>query len=165
MTYPGDNLIDTPHLAASRSIVIAAEPQKVWPWLVQMGQGRGGFYSYTFLENLIGCKMKNADQIHPEWQALKVGDKVSIHPKANPLHVALLKANEHLVFSQTRPVPWTWAFCLEEAGDGSCKLVVRTRAKVDNWIGRWLAKPAVWVGHGLMERKMLQGIKRRAESR
>ena len=164
MSYPGDNLIDSPHMQSSRKMKISAAVSEVWPWVIQMGQGRGGFYSYSFLENLIGCKMKNATVIHPEWQNLNVGDTIAIHPKANPLHVAQKKENEYLVFSQNKPFPWTWAFCLEQDGKKSCQLVVRTRVKIDNWIGRMLARPAMFLGHGMMERKMLKGIKQRAES-
>lgn len=82
---PCDELVEHPKLNATHAITIDAPASAVWPWLVQMGQTRGGFYSYAWLENLVGCHMHNADQIHPEWQDLKVGDQVWLHPKAPPL--------------------------------------------------------------------------------
>ena len=76
MSLPGDGLVQNPKLNATHAITINAPVRDVWPWLVQVGQNRGGFYSYTWLENLVGCEMRNADQIVPEWQELKVGDEV-----------------------------------------------------------------------------------------
>ena len=64
-----------------RRLTPSASAKEVWPWLVQMGQGRGGFYSW--LENLIGCQIKNANEIVPEWQHLEVGDPIALHPKAH----------------------------------------------------------------------------------
>ena len=82
MTLPCDELVEQPKLNATHAITINAPASKIWPWLVQMGQTRGGFYSYDWLENLVGCHMHNADRIHAEWQELQVGDEVWLHPKA-----------------------------------------------------------------------------------
>ena len=62
------------------AIEIDAPAEEVWPWLAQLGQDRGGFYSYEWLENLAGCRMRNADRIHPEWQHREIGEKVMLHP-------------------------------------------------------------------------------------
>ena len=64
----------------SRSIEISAPASDVWPWIAQLGQGRGGFYSYDFLENLIGCDIHSADQINPAWQSIRVEDPVGLAP-------------------------------------------------------------------------------------
>ena len=78
---PGDDLIPSPNLVATRAITVRASAEHVWPWLVQLGQGRGGFYSYDFLENLVGCDIHSADRIVPEWQEAVVGDEVKLHPE------------------------------------------------------------------------------------
>src|SRR6185312_7157583 len=67
--------------AATRAIAISAPADQVWPWIAQLGQGRGGFYSYDFLENLVGCDIHSADRIVPEWQDVAVGDKVRFAPE------------------------------------------------------------------------------------
>ena len=71
---PGDETLPDADLVATRAITIHAAPMDVWPWLTQMGQGRGGLYSYDWLENLIGCDIHSADRIMPKWQHIKVGD-------------------------------------------------------------------------------------------
>jgi hypothetical protein len=82
---PGDELAPPhPKLNTTHAITIHAPAVDVWPWLVQIGQDRGGFYSYTWLENLVGCHMRNADRLRPAWQRLAVGDSVWLHPKAPP---------------------------------------------------------------------------------
>ena len=79
---PGDDLIPTPNLVATRAITVRASAEHVWPWIAQLGQGRGGFYSYDFLENLVGCDIHSADRIVPEWQDAGVGDEVKLHPES-----------------------------------------------------------------------------------
>src|ERR1051325_3730952 len=102
---PGDALAPLdPQLNATHAITINAPAADVWPWLVQMGQHQGGFYSYTWLENLVGCHMRNANWIKPEWQSLKVGDSVWLHPKAPPLKVLALDPGCSIVLEQL------WAF-------------------------------------------------------
>ena len=78
---PGDDLIADPDLTATRAITIRASADQVWPWIAQLGQGRGGFYSYDFLENLVGCNIHSADRIVPEWQDVEVGDEVKLAPQ------------------------------------------------------------------------------------
>src|SRR6266511_2542706 len=76
-TLDGDDLIANPDLMAIRAITVHAAAAQVWPWIAQLGQGRGGFYSYDALENLVGCDLHSADRIVPQWQDLRVGDQVS----------------------------------------------------------------------------------------
>src|SRR5690606_5720018 len=78
---PGDDIVAAPRPITTRAITIRAPSSAVWPWLVQMGQGRGGLYSYQKPENLARCDMHNADRIHPEWQNLAAGDKVRFGPE------------------------------------------------------------------------------------
>ena len=79
---PGDDLLPAADLVATRAVTIQATPDRVWPWIAQLGQGRGGFYSYDRLENLVGCEVESADRIHPEWQDVTVGDPFRLHPRS-----------------------------------------------------------------------------------
>jgi hypothetical protein len=82
-TLAGDDLIPNPDLMATRAITVHAPAAQVWPWIAQLGQGRGGFYSYDALENLVGCDIHSANRVVPEWQDLKVGDQVSLGTPAD----------------------------------------------------------------------------------
>src|SRR3712207_3373722 len=73
---PDDELVPNPAIESTRAITVNAPVEEVWPWLAQVGQVRGGFYSYEWLENLAGCRMRNAGRIHPEWQHREVGESV-----------------------------------------------------------------------------------------
>ena len=86
---PGDELLPDPVGYVTRGITINTSPVNVWLWLVQMGQGRGGFYSYDWLENLFGLDIHNADRIVPEWQELAVGDIVRMHPNGGSMVAAV----------------------------------------------------------------------------
>lgn len=98
MRLPGDDLL--PRAQAQRTMArnLSAPPAAVWPWIVQMGQERAGFYTYAALENLAGCRITNADEVQPHWQAVRVGDEVHLHPQL-PLRVAVLEAPHAFVLS------------------------------------------------------------------
>ena len=72
-TLPGDDILPEPDVVSTRVVAIGAPPSDVWPWLVQMGPGRGGAYTYDWIENLLGLGMHSADTVHPEWQHLEWG--------------------------------------------------------------------------------------------
>jgi hypothetical protein len=93
---PGDDLIADPDLTATRAITVRVPASRVWPRIAQLGQGRGGFYSYDFLENLAGCDVHSADRIVPEWQDVMTGDEVRLAPQAN-LAVAYLERGRSVV--------------------------------------------------------------------
>jgi hypothetical protein len=179
---PGDERVTQPRLGYTRAISIRARPADIWPWLVQLGQERGGFYSYERLENLIGCKIHNADRIVPEWQQLEIGDTVRLGPKGYPLYKvvaiqpekAIVIAGADFVTEQvipiTNPMPdkyvnASWGFYLAPCDDGTTRLILRSRLDFDppsfaNWlIWRILVEPINFV----MERKTLLGIKARLE--
>jgi hypothetical protein len=82
-TFPGDELVPAPASFVNHAITIQASPEKIYPWLLQMGGGKGGLYSYTAFETLIGCPLVNADRIHEESQDLKIGDEVKMCPNTN----------------------------------------------------------------------------------
>ena len=162
-------------IRTSRSQVIDSPPSEVWPWLVQMGQGRGGFYSYTWLENLLGCEMVNADRILDEYQSLRVGDEVPLHPTAQPLEVLEVSPPSHLCLGQrisrgkSLVAKWTWDFRVElhqDQGVHESKrsiLEVETRIWLPNFCLRWGLGLPIRLGHSLMEAKMLRGIRSRVE--
>jgi len=179
---PGDELVHHPKWRYTHAVTIHAPAEKVWPWLGQIGQGRGGLYSYEWLENLAGCDMHNADRIVPEHQ-LKVGDGVRLGPKGYPLYkVAAIESYRALVLvgadpkteevtRVTDPMPTTytngnWVFVLKPIDDHTTRLLVRGLLDYapDNFantlIWRVMTEPIGFV----MERKMLLGIKQRAEA-
>jgi hypothetical protein len=153
-SLPGDELVSDPGNESTRAVTIEAPVEEVWPWLAQIGQDRGGFYSYEWLENLAGCRMRNADRIHPEWQERDVGETVFLHP-ANGLKVALFEPKRVLALKG-----WG-AFVLEPLDERRTRLIARGRGQPG------LASVAytllLEIPHFIMERKMLLGIKERAE--
>jgi hypothetical protein len=167
-TLTGDDLIPTPDLMATRAITVHARADQVWPWIAQLGQGRGGFYSYDALENLVGCHIHSADQIVPEWQGVKVGDQVKLHPEV-ALDVAVVEQGRALVLRGgvpmgTVPPPYdtTWAFILQEQPDGTTRLLVRERyAYTQRW-APLLVEPVAVVAF-VMSQRMLRGIRDRAQ--
>lgn len=165
---PGDAVLPAADLAATRAISIEATPPAAWPWLVQLGQSRAGFYSYDFLENLIGCDIHTANEINPEWQDLAPGDEVRLHPKGG-LVVDSVEPGRSLVLhggtpmeASAPPFDFTWAFVLEEQGDGSTRLIVRERYQYLRWWAGLMVEP-VSVASFIMTEKMLRGIRDRAE--
>ncbi len=161
---PGDAL--TPHVKgqATHAVTIHASAAEVWPWLVQIGQDKGGFYSYSWLENLVGCRMHNTGRILPEFQHIQVGDKLRLHPKAPPLPVVLVEPERALVFGSNTSEPGTWGLYLKPLDANSSRLVVRSRVEWKPGPLRWafnyfLFEPA----HFLMERKMMLTLKHLAE--
>jgi len=165
---PGDELIAKPDLTATRALTVRAPAARVWPWIAQLGQGRGGLYSYDFLENLIGCDMHSADRIVPEWQEIRAGDQVGLHPNA-ALEVAAVDPGRWLVLRGGVPVgnapppfDFTWAFALQPGPDGTTRLIARERwAYARHWV-RFIVEP-VEVIDFVMTQKMLRGIRSRAE--
>lgn len=162
-TLPGDEFVVEPKVNATHAITINAPVSDVWPWLVQVGQTRGGFYSYAWLENLVGCHMRNADRIHQEWQALKVGDEVWLHPKAPPLRVLRVEPGQAIVLEKC------WTLVLEPVDERTTRLIIRGRGDYNPDFKNALLNFIFWrvifePAHFIMERKMMLGIKERAEA-
>jgi hypothetical protein len=160
---PGDELLTEPDIVSTRAVWVDASAGCIWPWLVQMGPGRGGAYTYDWIENLFGLGMHSADTILPQYQDLQVGDAQRLGQRGPLLRVAILEPERSLVL-RSDDGNWIWAFSLipEEAGT---RLISRNRIATPG------APPPVRLfntlimepGSLLMERKMLQGIKQRAE--
>lgn len=161
---PGDDTVPHPRGAATHAITINAPANAVWSWLVQIGQNKGGFYSYSWLENLVGCHLRNADRILPEFQNLQVGDKVWLHPKAPPLPVLICEPIHALVLGSNTKEPGLWGFFLEAIDAHHARLIVRWRGDWKPGLLRWLVHYCVFEpAHFIMEQKMMRGIKVRAE--
>ena len=115
------------------AITINAPTSTVWSWLVQIEQNRAGFYSYTWLENLVGCRMPNVNRIVPEWQEIKVGDEVKLAPEVG-VDVAAVEPGRSLVLrggvpmgKTPPPYDFTWAYALRERSHETTRLLVRER--------------------------------------
>jgi hypothetical protein len=168
MALPGDELVPEADLMATRAVTVAVDADGVWPWIAQLGQARGGFYSYDVLENLVGCDIHSADRVVPEWQSIEVGDEVHLHPEVG-LTVALVEPGRALVLRGgvplgRAPAPYdsTWAFVLRDQADGTTRLVVRERYRYVRWWAGLLVEPTELISF-VMSRRMLHGVQERAQ--
>jgi len=164
---PGDELIATTTPTTTRALTIDAPIDDVWPWLAQIGEGRGGFYSYSWLERAVGAAIHNADTIHPAWQDVHIGDTVWLarrYGESARLVVAAIEPKSHLLlmspddFKRVQlgsKATGAWGFYLREQ-DGWTRLLVRG-------IGGAVGHTAFDIPHFVMERKMMHGIRHRAE--
>jgi hypothetical protein len=166
---PGDDLVPHANLTATRGITIHRPAADVWPWIAQLGQGRSGLYSYDALENLVGCDMHSANHIVPEWQAIRVGDPLRLHPEV-VLAVAMVVPSHALVVrggvpmgNTAPPYDFSWAFVLHERSGGATRLLVRERFRYARWWVPLLVEPVELLSF-VMSQKMLRGIKQRAEA-
>jgi hypothetical protein len=177
---PGDQLIPHPLYATTHATTVRAPAEAVFPWLVQIGQNRGGFYTYDFLENLARLDVHSADRIHPEWQDLRAGeDYLTLDPdETMKMVIAVIEPPRAFVVRSGAPgeppqaagslfrgeMAWTWGFYLEPAGAGATRLIIRSRA---SWRRTAPAAFAQAFGlepaHFIMEEGMLRGIRGRAE--
>jgi len=171
---PGDALVPEPLWSWTHGIEVHDKPEFVWPWVAQIGADRAGFYSYQWLENLIGCGLRNANAIHPEWE-LGLGDHLLLHPKSPPLIIAGCERGRYLVAhapldeaARAAGKPWatmSWLFQIEPLESSSCRVISRFRVACSSdpatrrSLGPTLLEP---IGFA-MDRRMLLGIKARAE--
>jgi hypothetical protein len=159
---PGDEMLEPADIVATRAIGIDAPPSAIWPWLVQMGPGRAGAYTYDWIENLFGLRMHSADEIHAEWQDLKVGDVLRSREDRPGMLVEILD-RERALSSRSEAGDWVWTFVLVPE-NGSTRLISRNRIAMKGAAaGQRLGMLVMEPGSLVMERKMLLGIKQRAE--
>jgi hypothetical protein len=180
-SLPGDEIVPHPALESTRAVTIRAPAGEVWQWLVQLGQDRGGFYSYDFVENLAAADIHNVDRIVPEMQHLKAGDFIPMAPvewgvAMGGFTVVNLEPERAVVWRQGWPEDveklsdvearsrGTWAFVLEEVDEGTTRLILRERSglkgRMRDVILNYLFLERQ---HFLMVRRMLLGVKERAE--
>jgi pimeloyl-ACP methyl ester carboxylesterase len=160
---PGDDLLHHAHLEATRAIAIAAPPEDVWPWIVQIGFQRAGFYSYDLIDNL---GVPSADHVIAELQEIRIGDWIAMAEPVNDttaFRVAGFEPNRWLLWQKPDS---TWAWRLERMPDGGTRLVTRLKQRYD--LGRPLPALASmflmeW-GDFPMMRRLLHGVRARAEA-
>lgn len=173
--YPGDELVAEPSWQWTHAVDVDTRAGQVWPWLVQIGQDKAGFYSHEWLENLAGCKIRNGEYIQQRWQALQVGDALKLHPKVPPLTVAAIHPGRWFVVTNgsdaltegAENVAISWLFLIEPLSEKTCRVISHYRIRhPKGWrarltYGPWLTEAIGFV----MDRAMLIGIKRRAEGK
>jgi hypothetical protein len=155
---PGDAILGPGAPSTTRAITIGAPADQVWPWLAQLGYGRAGWYSYDWLDN---DGHPSATQIRPQWRHLRPGDQILMMPGAGFDVVEV--TDGHYFTAQAPDQTMSWCLAVEPLGQHRCRLISR-------WRARWhvTAASALWIalsdpGAFIMERKMLLGIKARAE--
>jgi hypothetical protein len=174
---PGDELVEEPAVQVTRGITIEASPEHVWPWIIQIGADRGGFYSYDWLENLFRLDIHSAARIVPEWQQRAVGDLVHANAKGTGgWYVMDVRPNDALVVKManvkaSRPArrhdkgscEFLWTFVVKEGSNGTTRLLVRERVGFGNKLTQFILAPTGFVSF-FMTRKLMRGIKARAEA-
>ena len=161
----GDATVACPTYTSTLGVAVAAPPEDIWPWLVQMGYRRGGLYSYDWLDRLFGyLDRPSADRIIPAFQHLKAGDEIPIG-RGQGFPVTALDPNRALVLSgKGGDFEWVWQFGLYRIDDKHTRLVSRNSVKTPRTIGSWLFMRVIEPAAFLMTRRMLIGIKARAEA-
>ena len=177
LVLPGDRIVGRPQVVTDHAVTIGAPPEAVWPWLLQMGWGRAGWYTARWVDRLLfPANGPSADYIVPDLQDLAVGDFIPDGPpetecgmiveQLDPEQTLVLHSTSHLPLSwrDRARLDWSWAFVLRPLDDGRTRFHFRSRWTTAPWwltLGGWLAVvPADFV----MSRAMLRGIKARAES-
>lgn len=170
---PGDDLVPHPKWSYTLGVGINAPPEAVWPWIAQIGQGRGGFYTYQTLENMVGCRIINTTEILAEHQHPAVGEGIYLHWDAPPLRIEVVDPPNALVlFGSPADLAdddtWgvsTWQFVVKAGADGGSRLLTRGRYDyAPNWksrliFGRFPMEVITYV----MSRKMMLEMKRLAD--
>ncbi|MFI5310713.1 MAG: SRPBCC family protein [Gemmatimonadales bacterium] len=161
---PGDSLVADPQQVTTRAITIRAEPSDIWPWLAQMGRGRGGLYSYDFLDRWFGVlDQPSADTVLPAFQRLQAGDTIRVGGSAGwPVEIA---QPDRLLLIHVREsgVHVTWAFVLDPVARGETRLVMRVRARLPWHFSTAFILAALDPAEFLMMRRQLLGIRERSE--
>lgn len=169
---PGDELVASPSLTATEGVTINTPAASVWPWLVQLGQDRGGLYSFEKLENIAGLRYRNADRIHTEWQHLAIGDTVRLAPKGwfglpsgVVFDVVGLDDVQSIVLrAEPSQFLWdaVWSFHVIPRGEDRCRLLIRSRLALRH-PGEVFKAEMLGPARAMITRGLLIGIKRRAE--
>jgi hypothetical protein len=162
---PGDAAAIDPSYSATMAVTIGARPEHIWPWLVQMGYQRGGLYSYDWLDRLFGyLDRPSAETILPEFQRLAVGDEIPIG-RGQGFPVTAIEPYRALVLSGTGDgFAWVWQFGLYPLDERRTRLVSRNLVRVPRTLGSWLFMRVIEPAACLMTRRMLLGLKQRAEA-
>jgi hypothetical protein len=172
-TLVGDGLVPLPRWSYTLAVPVKAPPEEVWPWIAQIGQGRGGFYTYQTLENALGCGITNTTEILASHQDPRVGDDIYLHPTAPPLRIEVVRPPNALVLfgspaddgDEKRWGRSTWQFVVTAAPDGGSRILTRGRYDYSSdWRSRLIfGGLPIRVITFVMSRRMMLEIKRLAE--
>lgn len=172
--WPGDRFVTDPDVVNTRAVTVGTGPEDIWPWIVQFGLGKAGFYSYELLERLVGIPVRNVESVVPQFQQLEVGEEILLHPSAPGIPVGELEPDRFVCFGVSpeldgqfeRPEPnRSWSMYLTRLGTSCTRLVLRScieaprEATLRARIGRALEE-AIDFG---MEQRMLRSVRRLAE--
>jgi len=174
----GDDHVAEPATQSTLAVEIDAPVEDVWPWIVQLGADRGGFYSYDWLENLFGLGIHSASRVVPEWQVLDVGDVIAADRAGtggwyvvalipvDTLAIQLADFGRGRVARRDEGLRWEflWTFALVRVDEQRCRLLVRERVAFGRRLARWAMTPFAFVSF-VMTRRMMLGIRLRATSR
>ena len=170
-TLPGDSIIPNAAFQETRAITIHAPVEQVWPWLAQLGQDRGGFYSYDILENLVGCRMPTVDSLRPAAQQWTLGDKLWMYPadRAGGVGFATLRTylpgramafgTRNMGVAPGMPDDGSWSFALRRVDASTTRLIVRGRGVAQTTLlGAAFNYVVFEPAHFVMEKRMMIGI-------
>jgi hypothetical protein len=172
---PGDEIARNATQQETRAITIHAGVTRVWPWLAQIGQDRGGFYSFDLVENLVGCWMPTEDRLQPDRQSWKLGDRLWMYPKdkAGGIGFATLRSyvpgralafGTHATGTPADVEDGSWSFVLQPLGASATRLLLRGRGPSGrSLIGVAFNRSIYEPMHFVMERRMMIGLKQQAE--
>jgi hypothetical protein len=175
--WPGDEVSPGATSVNTHAVTINAPKEAVWPWLVQIGQDRAGFYSYSWLENLVGASIHNIDRIVPEFQERRVGDTVWLAPKhryagearlviarLDPGEaIVLVSPNDYDTLFQGGFAKGSWSFILKAIDDHTTRFIMRGRGRPSGALEQVIDKAVLEPAHFIMERRMMLSIKELAE--
>ena len=162
---PGDGLLPNSTYSGTMAVVVNARPEQIWPWLVQLGYQRGGLYSYDWLDRLFGyLDRPSATSVLPAFQHLAVGDEIPLG-RGPGWPVAAVETNRALVLDMRNMpgIDWVWQFGLYPIDETRTQLVSRSRVRARTFWTR-LVTYAIEPAGFLMTRRMLLGLKQRAEA-
>jgi hypothetical protein len=172
-SLPGDEFVPEPKWSYTLGIAVDAAPEDLWPWIAQVGQRRGGFYTYQTLENMVGCRIINATEILRDHQHPAVGEDIYLHPTAPPMRIEIVDPPNALVLfgspadtgAEERWGRSTWQFAVTTGHDGGSRLLTRGRYDyTSDWKSRLaFGRFPIEVITFVMSRKMMLEIKRLAE--
>ena len=173
-SLPGDEIAPATPFRSTMATTLRARPEEVWPWLLQVGWDRGAFYSYNWIEGLMGMDLHNADHIHPEWQDLGIGDTMWMsHPRLKTLfpqtRVAVIEPYRTLVFAIYGPggagsfdaPSGAWTFALEPIDAESTRLIARLQVAAPTLLGKAIFYGFMEPAHFVMQQGMFKGLQER----
>ena len=167
--YVGDSILLEPDYENVLAVTVDKPPSAIWPWIAQMGLNKGGFYSFTRLENIFGCKLHNADRLHPEWQNPQPGDYEPVCASAEKSNMSgwtimEVVPNKALVYRSSPDSSWMMGFYIDSLGETSSRLITRMRYITPKQFWLYIIDKA-WMewAHCIMQRGSIIGIKKRAE--